>query len=1566
MNFESLRDLASEARKKHPGVKEASERATLRLRMLQTQYVSKVRQANSSSQASANGSNDAAKTTTTTNHPTTQLFAHSEILHPFLLAANYPNASAELLNISFNSMQLLMRANAVQPSDAIQMLRVWMIQAQNVVSCYEKLYAKEIYLQTESQQHESAAATNHAAGSTTSSSSWFSWGSSSAAATTDPSSSNYKQSSNNQIQSTKSSSTTLSSQQSPLQMEHCAKQILSCLLQLLELLKEHYAKHLTVELWTNAMALACVWLHYTPIKHTVHQAAVSTLKQVMNLLYSAAAANDKLLQSTWDDLLQLCDVNIQANINLTGAFSLCQRSVAHNATVYPPCAELALQLLTRLEREHDVALPPRLLQKTFGISVQLLLQLDKRGTSLEKCLRIAQWTTVLFQKYFVSYSGECLELLELLLKPIAAATDICRSHDDFEDGYVYTASDADIVLLAEQHASSDGKKLSSTRTLTTLIPPSVLWKAVFSLEAIYVIFDRDDPMELSVILEDARIVLALSETLSDFATIGASCMDHLLQFVSFGKSLPFSGNEVFAKSLTKVKPTFFRTAEQACTSGNAQSLLVDGASTDKSTSSPSSGVLGEALWITLQNLLRLPECMIGLNGVEQMLEQTFAPSLAVLQHYLKRCIGSSDLVQLSLKGFANLADVCLPLGTIHRKALLLSLCKLSLPTWGQRDSTAQLQDHHVMTLLYLCRIIHTHYEFIIDDWEIILRTFDELSDISIASKQLSDESYHAALAVSNLFSRLAPFSTCFSSSSLLRLAEALTEITKTRLEGLDVVGSNDTVLAQRTKPVDALARQSSDGGESSSISSKIMNIGVRAIYGNESEIQQKTEGSKGTRIVGTFCGDYRHEYVKRISSAKSTMRVNAVGDIPYVLAVLTDLVMANSFRFEKCGDQLSEQLSRLASISPAVRPFIMDVLSVLAMSHLSSERALPAPFVGPGRSIFEDPMQSQLWAVEECSDKQSSTEGGIQTYEFGAKSQSDLLSPLCLRIQSAEKPDMAESSLGALSTIIEGVGHNMTGDVWCHVIDAVASLSGDPTYTAVDRTHAPWINCSSLAFRCLKFIVDDFRDQLTQSESASKTLTSLLDCCTSFGRSKHDVNISLTAITLLWTIADQDPDSDSVDRALSRLLDLAADVRAEIRNAAVNTLFSCIIGRGSGFTPARWKSCFLDTIFGVYDMVANYAGTDVASGDSGAGSGKRYRVSLHHSRDSSQKQWLETQSLVLRGLIRLLRSYFSLLLDEADHQSMTVTGQPPRTWFEDAWLRILDYSFDAATYEGGRDTLAMRTTGLELMVLCCQLASNDGVEAATAPARVSTNMEVINGALRTVREPQSVKMLEERVLSVSTNDRRKQLYVDAFEAIEAYNEAVSKTISQGGNGDETTVQVIHSFVTSLRHLYDCSMSSELSSDNAKVLHSLDRSEETSGIDVGVGDLEPRFVQIVSDMLKAAGNYSSSRFLNQGQRVSLNLLRTIASNGSAVAFTALVDMAGKSLFVHSSEQADDKGSQTALRNEASDAISQEIVKDTVSCECKSLILYRVLNVFLGHCLADTTNRCRRQLPTVPDR
>jgi hypothetical protein len=51
----------------------------------------------------------------------------------------------------------------------------------------------------------------------------------------------------------------------------------------------------------------------------------------------------------------------------------------------------------------------------------------------------------------------------------------------------------------------------------------------------------------------------------------------------------------------------------------------------------------------------------------------------------------------------------------------------------------------------------------------------------------------------------------------------------------------------------------------------------------------------------------------------------------------------------------------------------------------------------------------------------------------------------------------------------------------------------------------------------------------------------------------------------------------------------------------------------------------------------------------------------------------------------------------------------------------------------GRDTLVLRSSEVELFVLCNQLACSTWMEAAFTPAKVGAHMEVVNDALRSVR-----------------------------------------------------------------------------------------------------------------------------------------------------------------------------------------------------------------------------------------
>ena len=135
MNFvkqveEQLRDLGTESRRKHPGVKEAAERAILSLRTLQNKYVVAVRAASRASSSPLNANANAnANADVANKHPTTAIFQSQDVLRPFLLAANYPDVGYKLLNLSLDGMQALLTGDAVCKNDGINVVRVLSIQA---------------------------------------------------------------------------------------------------------------------------------------------------------------------------------------------------------------------------------------------------------------------------------------------------------------------------------------------------------------------------------------------------------------------------------------------------------------------------------------------------------------------------------------------------------------------------------------------------------------------------------------------------------------------------------------------------------------------------------------------------------------------------------------------------------------------------------------------------------------------------------------------------------------------------------------------------------------------------------------------------------------------------------------------------------------------------------------------------------------------------------------------------------------------------------------------------------------------------------------------------------------------------------------------------------------------------------------------------------------------------------------------------------------------------------------------------------------------------------------------
>ncbi|CAK9187179.1 unnamed protein product [Ilex paraguariensis] len=205
-----------------------------------------------------------------------------------------------------------------------------------------------------------------------------------------------------------------------------------------------------------------------------------------------------------------------------------------------------------------------------------------------------------------------------------------------------------------------------------------------------------------------------------------------------------------------------------------------------------------------------------------------------------------------------------------------------------------------------------------------------------------------------------------------------------------------------------------------------------------------------------------------------------------------------------------------------------------------------------------------------------------------------------------------------------------------------------------------------------------------------------IDVTGAYSSQKTELNISLTAIGLLWTstdfiakgllnvsaeekeigildsskqrngesreehglrvvdtVTDQAPLVNTVNRdkllfsVFSLLHNLGADERPEVRNSAVRTLFQILGSHGQKLSKNMWEDCLWNYVFSTLDRASHMAATsskDEWQGkELGTRGGKAVHMLIHHSRNTAQKQWDETLVLVLGGIARILRSFFPFL-----------------------------------------------------------------------------------------------------------------------------------------------------------------------------------------------------------------------------------------------------------------------------------------------------------------------------------
>lgn len=304
------------------------------------------------------------------------------------------------------------------------------------------------------------------------------------------------------------------------------------------------------------------------------------------------------------------------------------------------------------------------------------------------------------------------------------------------------------------------------------------------------------------------------------------------------------------------------------------------------------------------------------------------------------------------------------------------------------------------------------------------------------------------------------------------------------------------------------------------------------------------------------------------------------------------------------------------------------------------------------------------------------------------KLQTLLLGPLS-ELSSVPHGDVRQRQLECVLQVLNGAGETLSHG-WPLVLGIIGAVNDHHGETLI-----------RIAFQCLQLVVTDFLPVMPW-----RCLPLCVNTAAKFGSQTQELNISLTAVGLMWNISDyfnqnQEKLSQTVcddtsvlpdfpgtlnmphfDRLwmclYARLGDLCVDPRPAVRKSAGQTLFSTISVHGNLLNPPTWQAVLWQVLFPLLDKVR--ALSSCASSEKVDTSGN---ILIHHSRNTAQKQWAETQVLTLSGVSRVFNTKRTLL---------QMLGDFPR-----AWALLLEFIENSALSKSNEVSLAALKSFQEIL-----------------------------------------------------------------------------------------------------------------------------------------------------------------------------------------------------------------------------------------------------------------------------
>eukprot|EP01012_Entosiphon_sulcatum_P015387 TRINITY_DN20356_c0_g1_i1.p1 TRINITY_DN20356_c0_g1~~TRINITY_DN20356_c0_g1_i1.p1 ORF type:complete len:1568 (+),score=267.02 TRINITY_DN20356_c0_g1_i1:326-4705(+) len=227
--------------------------------------------------------------------------------------------------------------------------------------------------------------------------------------------------------------------------------------------------------------------------------------------------------------------------------------------------------------------------------------------------------------------------------------------------------------------------------------------------------------------------------------------------------------------------------------------------------------------------------------------------------------------------------------------------------------------------------------------------------------------------------------------------------------------------------------------------------------------------------------------------------------------------------------------------------------------------------------------------------------------------------------------EVRAATLGSLHNLVQLAGQQFTTEAWYITLAVLQKATQAKTEVPVGAA-------------LIKFICNDFLAQLDEDRILEliTVVGAYMQCAVD-----EKVNVNLSAIELLWAISDHCSHRPIVsaqhwNSLFVQLRDTAFDQRAEVRHSALKTLFQTILTHGGAMPAECWPICVWDVLVKILDRVQEQAcRLELAerSNDSQVSSPLR----VHHSRNSSGKQWQETWRTALAGAVRVIRAFYGFL-----------------------------------------------------------------------------------------------------------------------------------------------------------------------------------------------------------------------------------------------------------------------------------------------------------------------------------